>query len=62
MIWGGGRVMPAFRGIAEYVTYTDNVGLFNALLDVAEFLGVGKNRALGLGFIKILHRDVKPLA
>ena len=59
---GGGRVMPAFRGVAEYVTYTDNVSLFNALLDVAEFLGVGKNRALGLGFIKILHRDVKPLA
>jgi CRISPR/Cas system endoribonuclease Cas6 (RAMP superfamily) len=54
--------MPAFRGVTEYVTYTDNVGLFNALLDVAEFLGVGKNRALGLGFIKILHRDVKPLA
>ncbi|MDT7969804.1 MAG: CRISPR-associated protein Cas6, partial [Vulcanisaeta sp.] len=32
---GGGRVMPAFRGVAEYVTYTENVGLFNALLDVA---------------------------
>ncbi len=58
---GGGRVMPAFRGVAEYVTYTENVGLFNALLDVAEFFGVGKNRALGLGFVKITHRDVKPL-
>jgi CRISPR-associated endoribonuclease Cas6 len=58
---GGGRVMPAFRGVAEYVTYTENVGLFNALLDVAEFFGVGKNRALGLGFVKITHRDIKPL-
>jgi len=58
---GGGRVMPAFRGVAEYVTYTENVGLFNALLNVAEFFGVGKNRALGFGFIKITHRDVKPL-
>jgi hypothetical protein len=56
---GGGRVMPAFRGVAEYVTYTENVGLFNALLNVAEFFGVGKNRALGLGFVRITHRVVR---
>jgi len=56
---GGGRVMPAFRGAAEYVTYTENVGLFNALLDIAEFFGVGKNRALGLGFVRIAHRVVR---
>jgi CRISPR/Cas system endoribonuclease Cas6 (RAMP superfamily) len=56
---GGGRVMPAFRGVAEYVTYTENVGLFNALLNVAEFFGVGKNRALGLGFVRITHRVIK---
>jgi hypothetical protein len=56
---GGGRVMPAFSGVAEYVTYTENVGLFNALLNVAEFFGVGKNRALGFGFVKITHRVVK---
>jgi hypothetical protein len=58
---GGGRYVSAFSGVAEYVTYTGNVGLFNALLDVAGFFGVGKNRALGLGFVKITHRDVKPL-
>ena len=56
---GGGRVMPAFSGVAEYVTYTENVGLFNALLNVAEFFGVGKNRALGLGFVRITHRVIK---
>ncbi len=56
---GGGRVMPAFYGTAEYVTYTGNVDLFNALLDIAEFFGVGKNRALGLGFVRITHRVVR---
>jgi CRISPR-associated endoribonuclease Cas6 len=56
---GGGRAMPAFRGVAEYVTYTENVGLFNALLNVAEFFGVGKNRALGFGFVRIIHRVVR---
>jgi hypothetical protein len=56
---GGGRVMPAFRGVAEYVTVTENISLFNALLDVAGFFGVGKNRALGLGFVRVTHRVVR---
>lgn len=56
---GGGRVMPAFYGTAEYVTVTENISLFNALLNVAEFFGVGKNRALGLGFVRVTHRVVR---
>jgi len=56
---GNGRVMPAFSGVAEYITQTTNPGLLNVLLDVAEFFGVGKNKALGFGFVRITHRTVK---
>lgn len=43
--------MPAFSGVAEYVTYTDKPSLFRLLLDIANVYGVGKNRALGLGYV-----------
>jgi len=56
---GGGRLVPTFYGTAVYITQTTNPSLLNTLLSTAEFFGVGKNRALGLGFIKITHRDVK---
>jgi CRISPR/Cas system endoribonuclease Cas6 (RAMP superfamily) len=56
---GRGRSTLAFYGTAEYVTETENTSLFNTLLDVAEFFGVGKNRALGLGFVKITQRNIK---
>jgi hypothetical protein len=56
---GGGRVMPAFYGTAVYITQTTNPSLLNTLLDVAEFFGVGKNRALGLGFVRTTHRVIK---
>jgi hypothetical protein len=55
---GGGRVMPAFYGTAEYITQTTNPSLLNTLLDVAEFFGVGKNRALGFGFVRVTHRVI----
>ncbi len=48
---GRGRRAPAFEGFAEYVTYTDRPGLFRLLLDVANAYGVGKSRALGLGYV-----------
>jgi len=57
---GGGRHVPAFSGVAEYITQATNPSLLNTLLDVAEFFGVGKDRALGLGFIRITHRTIKP--
>lgn len=50
---GRGRRLPAFNGVAEYVTYTDRPGLFRLLLDVANAYGVGKNRALGLGYVNV---------
>jgi CRISPR/Cas system endoribonuclease Cas6 (RAMP superfamily) len=50
---GRGRRLPAFNGVAEYVTYTDRPGLFRFLLDVANAYGVGKNRALGLGYVNV---------
>jgi CRISPR-associated endoribonuclease Cas6 len=56
---GGGRVMPAFYGTAVYITQTTNPSLLNTLLNIAEFFGVGKNRALGLGFVRATHRVVK---
>jgi len=56
---GRGRSTPAFYGTAEYVTETENISLFNTLLDIAEFFGVGKNKALGFGFVKITQRNIK---
>ncbi len=54
MTWvGGGRRFLAFSGVAEYVTYTDRSGLFRFLLDVVNAYGVGKNRALGLGYVNV---------
>ena len=48
---GRGRRVPAFEGVAKYVTYTERPGLFRLLLDIANAYGVGKNRALGLGYV-----------
>jgi hypothetical protein len=56
---GRGRSTLAFYGTAEYVTETENISLFNTLLDIAEFFGVGKNKALGFGFVKITQRNIK---
>ena len=43
--------MTAFEGSAQYVTYTERFSLFKLLLDAANVYGVGKNRALGLGYV-----------
>ncbi|WP_243675447.1 CRISPR system precrRNA processing endoribonuclease RAMP protein Cas6 [Vulcanisaeta distributa] len=58
----GGRRVPAFEGFAEYVTYTDRPGLFRLLLDVVNAYGVGKNRALGLGYVVADIVDTKRLS
>ncbi|MGC8571043.1 MAG: CRISPR system precrRNA processing endoribonuclease RAMP protein Cas6 [Caldivirga sp.] len=50
---GGGRWVRAFSGHAEYVTYTEKTSLFKALLNVANAYGVGKDRALGLGYVNV---------
>ncbi len=48
---GRGRRMPAFEGMVKYITYTERPNLFRLLLDIANAYGVGKNRALGLGYV-----------
>ncbi len=58
----GGRRVPAFEGVAEYVTYTDRPSLFRLLLDVVNAYGVGKNRALGLGYVVADVVDIKRLS
>ncbi|ADN51062.1 Protein of unknown function DUF2276 [Vulcanisaeta distributa DSM 14429] len=59
---GRGRRVPAFEGVAEYVTYTDRPSLFRLLLDVVNAYGVGKNRALGLGYVVADVVDIKRLS
>ncbi|MGC8543772.1 MAG: CRISPR system precrRNA processing endoribonuclease RAMP protein Cas6 [Vulcanisaeta sp.] len=54
---GRGRRVPAFEGVARYVTYTERPGLFKVLLDIANAYGVGKDRALGLGYVLAEIKD-----
>ncbi|MGC8598041.1 MAG: CRISPR system precrRNA processing endoribonuclease RAMP protein Cas6 [Thermocladium sp.] len=48
---GNGRWINAFSGYAEYITYTEKPSLMKTLLSVANTYGVGKDRALGLGYV-----------
>ncbi len=48
---GNGRWASAFSGYVEYVTYTDKPSLMKILLNMVNAYGVGKDRALGLGYV-----------
>ncbi|MEM4844618.1 MAG: CRISPR-associated endoribonuclease Cas6 [Ignisphaera sp.] len=55
------RYVRAFYGKVRYIAVVEqnNIELLNLLLNIAKNLGVGKNRAIGLGDIRIINIDIK---
>ncbi|ADM27735.1 Protein of unknown function DUF2276 [Ignisphaera aggregans DSM 17230] len=57
------RHIKTFSGKATYVVllHGERVPILNIFLRLAEMVGVGKNRSIGLGHVDILSIDVKKL-
>ncbi|MEM4584284.1 MAG: CRISPR system precrRNA processing endoribonuclease RAMP protein Cas6 [Ignisphaera sp.] len=57
------RYVRTFYGKVRYIAVVEqnNIQLLNLLLNIARNLGVGKNRAIGLGDIRITNINIKTL-